>query len=193
VIVLRSIGIGLLALLGLGLMIQLIPYGRAHENPDVIREPAWDRPQTRELFERACKDATAIRRRGPGTASSRPPRGWSSETSRRGDRISMSLNGAGRRTTAMRQRRCFVKVRCPRGSTCRRTRKLASPTQSGTRSLPDSSPHSGGLESTHRNEREAFAQRELPRKPGRKSPKFVAAVPSPIQARIWTLAASGGH
>jgi len=37
-------------------LIQLVPYGRAHENPAVAREPAWDRPGTRELFFRVCKD-----------------------------------------------------------------------------------------------------------------------------------------
>lgn len=47
---------GLLLLAGLALAIQLVPYGRNHENPDVLREPDWDRPRTRELFFRACKD-----------------------------------------------------------------------------------------------------------------------------------------
>lgn len=47
---------GLWALLGLGLLIQLVPYGRDHTNPDVLREPDWNRPRTRELFFRACKD-----------------------------------------------------------------------------------------------------------------------------------------
>lgn len=37
-------------------LIQLVPYGRDHENPPVVAEPAWDSPQTRELFFRACKD-----------------------------------------------------------------------------------------------------------------------------------------
>lgn len=37
-------------------LIQLVPYGRDHENPPVVAEPAWDGPQTRELFFRACKD-----------------------------------------------------------------------------------------------------------------------------------------
>lgn len=42
-------GIGLLA-------IQLIPYGRNHSNPPVIREPLWDSPATRDLAKRACFD-----------------------------------------------------------------------------------------------------------------------------------------
>ena len=47
---------GLLALLALGLVIQVAPYGRDHTNPELMGEPAWDRPRTRELFFRVCKD-----------------------------------------------------------------------------------------------------------------------------------------
>ncbi|MGE4158549.1 MAG: heme-binding domain-containing protein [Planctomycetota bacterium] len=36
--------------------IQLVPYGRAHTNPPVVKEPSWDGPATRELFKRACMD-----------------------------------------------------------------------------------------------------------------------------------------
>ena len=46
----------LLAGLALGLVLQLVPYGRAHGNPPVTGEPAWDSPQTRELARRACFD-----------------------------------------------------------------------------------------------------------------------------------------
>ncbi|WP_236021807.1 heme-binding domain-containing protein [Geomesophilobacter sediminis] len=35
-------------------LIQAVPYGRNHINPPVLREPAWDRPATRELAMRAC-------------------------------------------------------------------------------------------------------------------------------------------
>lgn len=38
------------------LLLQLVPYGRAHDNPPVVQEPAWDSPQTRELATRACFD-----------------------------------------------------------------------------------------------------------------------------------------
>lgn len=38
------------------LLIQIIPYGRAHQNPPVVSEPAWDSPQTRALAKRACFD-----------------------------------------------------------------------------------------------------------------------------------------
>lgn len=38
------------------LLMQLIPYGRNHNNPPVISEPTWDSPQTQALAERACYD-----------------------------------------------------------------------------------------------------------------------------------------
>jgi mono/diheme cytochrome c family protein len=54
---LRKIILALTALVVGGfLLIQLVPYGRNHTNPPVIQEPAWDSPQTQELFTRACAD-----------------------------------------------------------------------------------------------------------------------------------------
>ena len=38
------------------LLIQLVPYGRSHQNPAIVQEPAWDSPQTRQLAQRACFD-----------------------------------------------------------------------------------------------------------------------------------------
>jgi mono/diheme cytochrome c family protein len=46
----------LLAAIGLFVAIQLVPYGRDHTNPRVVREPDWDGPQTRETFMRVCQD-----------------------------------------------------------------------------------------------------------------------------------------
>lgn len=43
-------------LIGLFILIQLVPYGRAHTNPPVQKEPAWDSPETRALAVRACYD-----------------------------------------------------------------------------------------------------------------------------------------
>jgi mono/diheme cytochrome c family protein len=40
----------------LGMLIQLVPYGRRHTNPAVVAEPQWDSPETRTLFLRACGD-----------------------------------------------------------------------------------------------------------------------------------------
>jgi Haem-binding domain len=45
--------IGLVALF---VLIQLVPYGRNHSDPPVVKEPQWDSPQTRELAKRACFD-----------------------------------------------------------------------------------------------------------------------------------------
>jgi len=36
--------------------IQLVPYGKDHANPPVVREPAWDSPATRNLAKQACFD-----------------------------------------------------------------------------------------------------------------------------------------
>lgn len=46
----------LLAVVGLALAIQLIPFGRDHANPPVSREAAWDSPETGALVKRACYD-----------------------------------------------------------------------------------------------------------------------------------------
>ena len=37
-------------------VIQVVPYGRDHQNPVVSGEPKWDSPRTSELFGRACKN-----------------------------------------------------------------------------------------------------------------------------------------
>jgi mono/diheme cytochrome c family protein len=47
-------GLGVLA--GLFVLLQAVPYGRAHRNPPVVAEPSWDRPETRALAVRACYD-----------------------------------------------------------------------------------------------------------------------------------------
>ncbi len=46
----------LLWALGIGVVIQVLPYGHQHTNPPVVKEPAWDSPQTRALAKRACFD-----------------------------------------------------------------------------------------------------------------------------------------
>jgi cytochrome c551/c552 len=45
-----------LTIVGLLALIQLVPYGRSHQNPAVRREPRWDAPETRALAVRACFD-----------------------------------------------------------------------------------------------------------------------------------------
>ena len=44
------------AILVIGIAIQLVPYGRNHNNPPVVSEPAWDSPVTRELAKKSCFD-----------------------------------------------------------------------------------------------------------------------------------------
>ena len=44
------------ALLLFFVLIQLVPYGRAHTNPPVQATPQWDSPVTERLFVRACQD-----------------------------------------------------------------------------------------------------------------------------------------
>lgn len=43
-------------LVGLLLLIQLVPYGRAHTNPAVQTEPAWTSPKVEQLAMAACAD-----------------------------------------------------------------------------------------------------------------------------------------
>ncbi len=46
----------ILALVLIFVLIQFIPYGKDHTNPDVVAEPQWDTPKTKELFMKACGD-----------------------------------------------------------------------------------------------------------------------------------------
>jgi mono/diheme cytochrome c family protein len=46
----------LVVLVVVGVGLQLLPYGRDRTNPNVIREPAWNSPRTRELAVGACFD-----------------------------------------------------------------------------------------------------------------------------------------
>lgn len=52
--------------------IQLVPYGRAHANPPVVQEPAWDTPETRALAVRACYDCHSNETKWPWYASVAP-------------------------------------------------------------------------------------------------------------------------
>jgi hypothetical protein len=48
-------GVVIAAALALFILIQLVPYGRNHTNPAVVREPNWD-AQTRAIAKKACFD-----------------------------------------------------------------------------------------------------------------------------------------
>ena len=52
----KVLGFGLLAVVGLFVLIQLAPFGRNHTNPPVVQEPSWDSAETRALAKRACFD-----------------------------------------------------------------------------------------------------------------------------------------
>jgi len=60
------------ALLAALVTIQLVPYGRAHHNPPVTSEPAWDSPRTRELAVRACFDCHSNETKWPWYAHVAP-------------------------------------------------------------------------------------------------------------------------
>ena len=51
----RILGV-VIALIGLGILIQLVPLSGRGNNPAVVAEPAWDSSQTRTLAKRACFD-----------------------------------------------------------------------------------------------------------------------------------------
>ncbi len=70
--VLRIIGLSLAWLVGIFVVLQIIPYGRTHSNPPVIKEPAWDTPRTRELAKRACFDCHSNETKWPWYANVAP-------------------------------------------------------------------------------------------------------------------------
>jgi hypothetical protein len=52
----KVLGFGLLAVVGVFVLMQLVPFGRNHANPPVVQEPSWDSAETRALAKRACFD-----------------------------------------------------------------------------------------------------------------------------------------
>lgn len=52
----KVLPIALVVLVGGFLVLQLVPYGRNHNNPPVVSEVVWDSPETQALAERACYD-----------------------------------------------------------------------------------------------------------------------------------------
>ena len=46
----------LIAAIVLPLLIQLVPYGRNHDNPPVIQEPQWGSAQAEQIARQACYD-----------------------------------------------------------------------------------------------------------------------------------------
>ena len=64
--------IACLAVVGLLLVAQLVPYGRDHTNPSVTAEPHWNAPATRALAQRACFDCHSNETRWPWYSSVAP-------------------------------------------------------------------------------------------------------------------------
>jgi hypothetical protein len=69
---LKGLGIGLAWIVGIVAVMQLVPYGRTHANPPIIKEPQWDSPRTRELAVRACFNCHSNETRWPWYASFAP-------------------------------------------------------------------------------------------------------------------------
>lgn len=61
----RIILSGSAVMAGALLLIQVVPYGRQHENPPSVAEPVWDSSQTREIAARACFDCHSNQTRWP--------------------------------------------------------------------------------------------------------------------------------
>ena len=59
-------------LAGAFLVLQLVPYGRQHDNPPVMAEPLWDSPDTRALARQACFDCHSNETEWPLYASVAP-------------------------------------------------------------------------------------------------------------------------
>jgi len=61
----KTVGRACIGLGAVSILIQLVPYGRNHSNPQVRQEPSWDTPETRKLARRACFDCHSNESRWP--------------------------------------------------------------------------------------------------------------------------------
>ena len=68
----KGLALTLAWLVGLFLVMQIIPYGRTHRNPPIVKEPAWDSPRTRALAVRACFDCHSNETHWPWYANVAP-------------------------------------------------------------------------------------------------------------------------
>lgn len=64
--------VALAVLVGVFALMQLVPYGRTHANPPVLKEPAWESPRIRELAVRACFNCHSNETRWPWYANVAP-------------------------------------------------------------------------------------------------------------------------
>jgi hypothetical protein len=70
--VLKGFLVALAWIAGVFALMQVIPYGRTHTNPAILKEPPWDSPRTRELAVRACFDCHSNQTRWPWYANVAP-------------------------------------------------------------------------------------------------------------------------
>jgi len=70
--VLKALVVALAWIVGVFALMQLVPYGRTHSNPPMIKEPQWDSLRTRELAVRACFDCHSNETRWPWYANVAP-------------------------------------------------------------------------------------------------------------------------
>lgn len=63
---------GVLLLVVAFLLIQVIPYGRDHQNPPVVREVQWSNPEAEQLAQAACFDCHSNETVWPAYASIAP-------------------------------------------------------------------------------------------------------------------------
>lgn len=61
----RAMQLVALATVALFVGIQLVPHGRDHSSPPVVKEPPWNQPATRALAVRACFDCHSNETRWP--------------------------------------------------------------------------------------------------------------------------------
>jgi hypothetical protein len=54
------------------ILIQFVPFGRNHTNPQIATEPKWDSPRTRELFFKSCRDCHSNETRWPAYSNFAP-------------------------------------------------------------------------------------------------------------------------
>ena len=59
-------------LITLLIVIQFIPYGKNHTNPNIIQEPNWDSSQTKQLFLKTCGDCHSYETKYPWYADIAP-------------------------------------------------------------------------------------------------------------------------
>jgi hypothetical protein len=68
----RGLKFAFIALVVVFVAIQLVPYGHDHTNPPVIKEPAWDSPETSRLVHAACFDCHSNETKWPFYANIAP-------------------------------------------------------------------------------------------------------------------------